>query len=285
MNLEHAIEGERLFDFCLWEYPPAAATGGKLRSVNLLRRSFEDEGVAAEGEAFIGALRAGLGASNSVWGIKQAEGRISWEFYFYDYDRLQRARSIPRVLSALAPRIRCDLRPGEHLPYFMFSLDFDRERLAGRRPLEDIQVYIGNIGSQVSSGICYEATAAGLRLKNQYYFFNARAERENIVGKATASVHFDPARVPLRELLWPELVDCGTIVLANKPDRDGVYFCRITVDQLLVFLRRMAFPATQVAFVEQHRDRLDHLLYDVGFDYCMDGNRLKIVKGAWYGVF
>jgi hypothetical protein len=25
--------------------------------------------------------------------------------------------------------------------------------------------------------------------------------------------------------------------------------------------------------------------FDVGFDYRMDGGRLQIVKGAWYGVF
>ena len=136
------------------------------------------------GEALIEALRASLGASNTVWGIKQAEGRISWEFYFYDYERQHRQRSIPRVLAALAPRIRCTLAPGEQLPYFMFSLDFDHDRLAGRVPLEDVQVYIGNIGSRVSSGICYEATSGGLRLKNQYYFFDARTERENIAGKA-----------------------------------------------------------------------------------------------------
>jgi hypothetical protein len=285
MNLEIAHEGERLFDFCLWEYPAAAPCAGRLRSVNLLRHSFEAEGVAAEGEALIEALRASLGASNTVWGIKQAEGRISWEFYFYDYERQHRQRSIPRVLAALAPRIRCTLAPGEQLPYFMFSLDFDHDRLAGRVPLEDVQVYIGNIGSRVSSGICYEATSGGLRLKNQYYFFDARTERENIAGKATTSVHFDPARVPLAELLWPELFDCETIVLANKIDRDGVYFCRIDIDQLLHFLRRLQFPSAQLQFVEQHRDGLDHMRFDVGFDYRMDGGRLQIVKGAWYGVF
>jgi len=285
MNLELALAGERLFDFCLWEYPAAAPCAGRLRSVNLLRRSFEAEGVAVEGEALIGALRARLGASNTVWGIKQSEGRISWEFYFYDYARQQRQRSIPSVLSALAPHVSCALSPGEHLPYFMFSLDFDHDRLAGRRPLEAVQVYIGNIGSQVSSGICYEATARGLLLKNQYYFFDARAERENIAGKAATSVHFDPARLPLSDILWPELIDCETLVLANKVDRDGVYFCRIGVEALLWFLRRLDFPAAQLSFVERHRDGLAHLKFDVGFDYRMDGDRLQVVKGAWYGVF
>ena len=32
-------------------------------------------------------------------------------------------------------------------------------------------------------------------------------------------------------------------------------------------------------------DRLDHMLYDVGFDYRMEGGRLNILKSAYYGVF
>lgn len=282
---EYAAADERLYDFCLWEYPPAAPCAGKLRSVNLLARSFEASGVSAPGMKVVQALRQGLGDSRSVWGIKQAEGRISWEFYFYDYDRLQRQRSIPRVLDLIRPWIRCDVSPGEQHPYFMFSLDLDGELLAGRRPMEDIQVYIGNIGSQVSSGICYEARRGGMRLKNLYYFFDARTEMESIVGKATSSVHLDPAKVPLQEVFWPELVDCQTIVVSNKQDRDGVYFCRIRVDQLLHFLRRAGFPADEVLFVERNRSSLDHMLYDVGIDYRMEDGRLKIVKAAWYGVF
>jgi len=285
MTLEVAQVGEPLYDFCLWEYPPAAPVAGGLASVNLLRCAFASEGVADAGESLIGALRAGLGRSRTVWGIKLCEGRISWELYFYDYDRQQRQRSIPRVLEAIAPRAVGFSPSLESLPYFMFSLDFDHQQLSGKRQISDIQVYIGNIGSHVSSGLCYEASGAGLRLKNQYYFFDARAERENIVGKATTSVFFDPGRVALADLLWPELVDCQTIVLANKIDRDGVYFCRISVDQLLIFLRRLRFPQAQLGFVDAHRERLSHLRFDVGFDYRMDGDRLRIVKGAWYGVF
>lgn len=282
---EYAAAGERLYDFCLWEYPPAAPCAGKLRSINLLARSFEQHGVAARGMEIVRAIRAGLGNSRTVWGIKQEGGNTSWEFYFYDYDRLQRQRSIPKLLQILRPWIACDFAPGEQHPYFMFSIDLDGELIAGRRPMDEIQVYVGNIGSQVSSGICYAATRAGMKLKNLYYFFDARTEMESIVGKATSSVHLDPAKVPLGEVFWPELVDCQTIVVANKQDRDGVYFCRISVDQLLIFLRRLRFPGADVLFVEANRSSLDHMLYDVGFDYRMENGRLAIVKGAWYGVF
>jgi hypothetical protein len=284
-QMERAAADERLYDFCLWEYPPAAPCAGKLRSANLLLHSFETQGISPRGPELVRAIRAGFGDSRSVWGIKQEAGRISWEFYFYDYDRLERQRSVPKLLEIARPWFACDVVPGEQHPYFMFSIDVDGDLIAGRKALEEVQVYIGNIGTRVSSGICYAFTRAARRLKNFYFFFDARAEMENIVGKATSSIHFDEKKVPLDELLWPALVDCQTIVVANKQDRDGVYFCRIKVDQLLHFMQRLRFPSDQVLFIERNRSSLDHMLYDVGFDYRMAGDRLEIVKGAWYGVF
>ena len=146
-------------------------------------------------------------------------------------------------------------------------------------------MYIGNIGGTVSSGICYEVTRSETRLKNLYFFFDGRTEMENIVGKLTSSVHLDLPGLDLDAILWPELRSCQIIVVSNKQQRDGVYFSRITVDQLLLFLRRMHYPREHVSFVEQNRDRLDHMLYDVGFDFRVDDGELKIVKSAYYGVF
>ncbi len=284
-TLEYATAQERLYDFCLWEYPPAAPCAGKLRSVNLLSRSFELHGMGRRGADLVQAIRGGFGDARTVWGIKQEGGRISWEFYFYDYERLQRERSIPRLLEIIRPWIACDVATSEQHPYFMFSIDLDRELVAEGKALEEVQVYVGNIGSQVSSGICYAVTRAQARLKNFYFFFDARTEMENIVGKATSSIYLEPAKLDLDAILWPELRDCQTIVVANKQDRDGVYFSRIGVDQLLVFLKRMRYPAEHVLFVERNRSSLDHMLYDVGLDYRMEGGKLNIVKSAYYGVF
>ena len=134
-------------------------------------------------------------------------------------------------------------------------------------------------------GICYEVTRKQTRLKNLYFFFDARTEMENIVGKVTSSAYLDLPNFDLDAVLWPELRDCQIIVVSNKQERDGVYFSRINVDQLLVFLKRMQYPKEQVSFVEEHRGKLDHMLYDVGFDYRVENGSLKIVKSAYYGVF
>ncbi len=283
--LEFANGTEAQYDFCLWEYPPPAPSAGKLRSANLLANSFEAEGMGERAFEVVDAIRRGLGDSRSVWGVKEEGGRISWELYFYDYDRLGRTRSIPRVLELIRPWVPCDVAVSEGQPYFMFSLDLGRAQLIDGKALDDIQVYIGNIGGTVSSGICYEVTRGGARLKNLYYFFDARTEMENIIGKVTSSIHLDAPGLNLDSILWPDLRECPIIVVSNKQQRDGVYFSRINVDQLLVFLERLRYPKEHLNFVAGNRSRLDHLLYDVGFDYCVENGRLRIVKSAYYGVF
>ncbi len=282
---EFSTGEEKQYDFCLWEYRPPAPPAGKLRSINLLARSFESSGLGARALDIVGAIRQGLGDSRSVWGVKQEAGRISWEFYFYDYARLERQRSVPRLLGLIRPWIPSAVEVSDRQPYFMFSIDLDRAQLAEGRPLEEIQMYIGNIGSAVSSGICYAVTREHTRLKNFYFFFDARKDMENIVGKLTSSAYLDVPGFNVDAVLWPELRDCEVIVVANKQQRDGVYFSRINVDQLLHFLKRMDYPREHVSFVEENRRHLDHMLYDVGFDYSVENGSLKIVKSAYYGVF
>lgn len=283
--LEYADKNEAQFDFCLWEYPAVKSSAGKLRSINLLANSFAGQQASERGMAMAGAIRREFGDSRTVWGIKQAGKEISWELYFYDYARTERERSIPRLIETIRPWVSCDIETSECLPYFMFSIDLSRELLAAQGELQEIQMYIGNIGSLVSSGICYGVTRQETRLKNFYFFFDARRDMSEIEGKVCSSVYLDAADFSIDQVLWPELSDCEVMVVANKTDRDGVYFSRLKVPQLLWFMKRMEYPQSQIQFVESNMDRLDHMLYDVGFDYRMEAGRLQIIKSAYYGVF
>jgi hypothetical protein len=123
------------------------------------------------------------------------------------------------------------------------------------------------------------------RLENFYFFFDARNQRKEILAKLSCSVHYDAARWEAERILWPELQDCKIIVVANKQENDAVYFSGIHVDQLILFLKRMHYNPELVAFVETNRSMLDHLRYDIGFDYRIEGNEMKILKSAYYGVF
>jgi hypothetical protein len=283
-TLERSAAGDRYADYCLWDYPPVASTQGKLRCANLLWRALAAAGAGPQFYAACRALREGLGPFRTVFGVKKIADRLSFEFYFYDYARLERAVSITRVLDILAPFAACPLTYSEQRPYFMFSVDLDDDIVARRRSLEMINVYVGNPGSSVSSGICHELTGAGLRLANLYFFFDARNEMDEIVAKIACSAHHDLRTLPLRDILRPELLGCQVIVVANKKVNEGIYFSRIGIDPLIGFLELERFPADLVSFARQHRNGLDHMLYDVGLDYVIEAGAVKITKSAFYGL-
>ncbi len=285
-RMEYTEPGDRYYDYCLWEYEPLALPAEKFRSVNLLYHTFEVGGLDGGAYDLVGAIREGVGLFRTVWGVKHlGQDRLAWEFYFYDYRRRQRTRSITRLLEVLSPFASSNLEPNENLPYFMFSIDIDGALVTGARDLDTVHVYMGNVGSTVSSGICYLMDAGGMRLENFYFFFDANKQHQEIIGKILCSACVDFTAVPLDRVFWPELRNCGVVVVANKQRNDAIYFSRINVDQLLFFLKRMNYPAALIDFVEENRPRLDHLLFDVGIDYRMEGGNLLFLKSGYYGVF
>ena len=284
-RFEHATAVDPSLNYCLWDYRPAAPAEDKWRSVNLLYQSFDLAGLGDRAFQLVDALRESIGAFRTVFGIKLVGDRLAWEFYFYDYDRQQRSVSASRVLAALQPWLGCKLQVDEQLPYFMFSLDFDADIAAGNRALDVAHLYIGNPGSAVSSGIAYGLRRGGCTLENFYFFFDAVRERDQIIDKLNCSAHGIAGQVPIEQVLVPELADCTTVCVANKSGHDCIYFSGVDVGQLAYFLARLDYPAPVRQFVAEHRDRLDHLRFDVGFDYRAEGGRLQILKSGYYGVF
>ena len=284
-DLEYSTPEDLYYDFCLWEYKPLTSCDNKLRSSNLLFHSFEFTGVEERIADLIRAIRQEFGVSHTVWGLKKIGDVIRWEFYVYDYRRVERERSITKLLSILRPYVRCPVEVNEKLHYFMFSIDIDETLVSGKRDLDEIHMYIGNPGSTVSSGICYSLKSSGTRLENYYFFFDAVKQQKDIVIKAMTSAYLDVTVVGLDQIFWPEMRNCEVIVVANKQGNDAVYFSRINVDQLIFFLRRMGYQREILSFVEQNRSKLDHLLYDAGFDYRMEGKNLRILKSGYYGIF
>lgn len=284
-RFEYAIDTDRYFNYCLWPYRPVAPTQDKLRGISVLYQSFAFAGIADQAYDFCEAIREGIGAFQTVFGIKRIDGRMGWEFYFYDYARRERKVSISKVLEAIAPFARCDVRPNEKLPYFMFSIDVDDALVTGRRGLDVVHMYMGNPGSAVSSGIAYALRPESTKLENFYFFFDAKMQMLEAADKICCSPFVDTSRIHFDKILWPELRECRTICVANKQQNDCVYFSEINVDQLLFFLKRLAYPRDIVDFFEKNRASLDHLLYDVGMDYRIDGADVHILKSGYYNVF
>lgn len=284
-RIEYATDDDPSLCYCLWPYERRAAAADKLRAVNLLYQTFDAAGLPARAYDIVEALRAGIGPFRTVFGIKWADGRMGWEFYFYDYLRRKRNVSASSVLEVLRPLVHSSVALNEALPYFMFSLDIDEALTLGERGLDVIHMYVGNPGSAVSSGIAYGVRADSTTLENFYFFFDAQSDRAEAVRKIETSPHADFSCIALDDVLLPELRDCRTLCVANKRTHDCIYFSGVSVDQLLFFLRRFGYPTAMVAFVQERRGLFDHLTFDVGFDYTTRDGRLVPSKSGIYGVF
>lgn len=274
-------------DFCKWPYArPAPPQPGALRSEALLYAACAAAGFDASMGQVLERVRRVWGRFGTVWGVKWSGSHLSIELYFYDYARAGRSHGVTDFLTATRPLLHAPVSVDEALPYFMFSVEMAAETLHSGQ-LGQIDIYMGNPGSSVSSGICYGLTQAGFELRNFYFFFDAVHEAVAAWDKLTESVFLAaPTRLRRDDLVWPEMRGMQTVVVANKRHCDSLYFSRITVDQLAHFLDRLDFPGPIRRVLQENRDLLAHHLYDAGWDFhCDASGRVTPTKGSFYGLF
>lgn len=283
--IEVATATDHFNNYCLWEYSPITPPSGKFRSSTLLFHSFLVEHANENAFRLVSLIRDSFGIGNTVWGVKRIDDLLKWEFYIYDYRRRDRERSISKFVEAIIPIAKCSVPVNDNPHYFMFSVDIDNQLLSEARELDEIHMYVGNVGSNVSSGISYSVTRDGNRLENLYNFFRPKEHRDDIIGKICCSGFTDAHKIDLDSILWPELANCSTICLANKQNNDCIYFSGITVDQLLFAMNKLDYPSKIVSFINENRSSLDHLLYDFGIDYTLSNGRMVVVKSGYYGTF
>lgn len=288
-SLESVIEKSKpndvVRDYCLWPYDrPTDILSGGLRTSALLYKTFEIAGLGQEALDYCSAIQSRWGKFQTVWGVKWAGESFSWEFYFYDYARDKRKLGMADYLEATSALVNCDLLPDDTLPYFMFSVEVDAQTFQGK-PLDKIDIYMGNPGSTVSSGVCYSLTLEQLEMRNFYFFFDAQSERQKISDKIIESIYLPYKVINIDHLLWPEMAGVKTIVVSNKRFNDGIYFSRITESQLAHFIQRLGYPEALNAFIKRHHGKFNHHLFDVGWDYNVDtGGVVTPLKGSFYGL-
>ena len=270
---------EQFLDYILTTYEPRAPFEGRLRSVNALYRTFELGGVGAEGRRSVECLRTGLGRFRTVWGAKQdhRSGAWAWEYYFYDFERQHADLSLEAVVRHLAPAFRVDARLCRPTPWMMFSVDCSPAILRGEEAAA-AHVYVASRS--------YRLAGDDLELENVYHFHPPREELAEILMRLRQSPLHSAQEAHLGRILLPELVSCGSICVAYKRRADAVYFSRITTAQLVAGLRQLAWPAALVDWLDERTSELDHLLWDLGFDFrCDPDGSFHVDKSGFYGSF
>ncbi len=285
LRIAPSTADDAYYDYCLEPYAPRRPWADKYRSENLLWHSLIVGGADAALEAPMRAIQTSVGQDLTVWGVKWDGARLWWELYFYDPQKEDPKVTVTSVARALAPWVRFMPTIDEAWPYMMASFDLDPSVIT-RGQVDQVSLYL--TGEAGHAGRSYEVTSGGRELTNTYRFLEAKREVDPIVSLVKASVFVDwSERDTLAKVIPPELWACKKICVAKKRRADGIYFSGITVEQLLWFFRRFAYPAPLVDFVARHEAHFSHLFFDVGIDYRWDEATKTLVtsKSSYYGTF
>ncbi len=271
-------------DFCLWPYAPAAEPlPGSGDGAALLLLLAEAAGARAEWAAVVAALRRHLGPHETVWGLKWDGAALAAELYFYDYARCARRTGLAEARAALDEWLAPGVEVDPALPYFMVSVELPM-RPGARRPLAEADVYVGNPGSRVSSGLCYRHDAHGTEFRNLYCFFDRAREFEDFAAKLGCSALLPLGHPAFAEVAPAWLAECRVVVAANKRRTDAAYFSGLRMDAVQRWLAELGWPAALRDALREEAWRFAHLTLDVGHDFVLENGALRRPKSGLYGV-
>jgi hypothetical protein len=232
--------------------------------------------------SLIKSIQENLGINKTVWGLKKMDDKISWEYYFYNYNKENPDINMTNILKITEPFFTVNIFPNENIRYFMFSIDINPEFFENKK-LNGIHIYTKGQENR-TGGPSFFIDENGIRMENYYLVYDPKTEMERIKSSIKLSVFTDPD-TDYNEILLPELANCKRITLANKQQNDSIYFSGIDVNQFLFFLNHFDYPKEIISFIETNKPKLDHLQYDVGFDYKTNDEKIEIVKSGYYGTF
>jgi hypothetical protein len=176
-----------------------------------------------------------------------------------------------------------ELTVPEATPYMMVSFDLSAQSVADGA-IREVNLYL--TGQRAHSGRSYKVRADRVELENTYNFMEPKRDIDDVLSllKSSVFVDYTEERI-LSQVIVPELFACKRVCVSKKRTCDGIYYSGITVDQLTWFLERFRYPPAIRSFVRRHHDALEHLYFDVGFDYVQgsDGN-IVYRKSSYYGT-
>lgn len=265
-------------DFCLWDYAVEQTPNpNTLYQHSLLFDATELCGDSAFLQEIFGRIQAFWGPGNTVWGIKSEQGYLSFELYFYDYDRASRRLGMKDLAICLSDIMQLDLGDVDTRPWFMASVEID-SLVAKKKVIHSLDLYFESDGGTIGAGVSEVWDGKDYQKKNDYQFFR-RKEDAHLVDACLRELN------PMPAPYMPGRYNEDIIVLSRKLRGTGVYFSRVNAADTLRFMSETKFSKSLIECFERDIAGYQPYLYDLGIDYIVSGGESVLRRSAVYGVF
>ena len=252
-------------------------------------------------------LQAKFGAGRIVYGIKNMNGVVKYEFYFYGLDKLKRivpnkgsyyASSecnqdfkIQETLADLYPNDKYDFRFLDKTNLCIWSIDLTEESVLDQST-PHLNLYYACEDSLNIPIILAEKTYhkdGSIKLRSISYTgrYDKILQNVNVFRLTCLSIGLvDHDIIRLINFMNTYLYKSEFISIFNKGTEVGLYFYGIAYQPFVDFLMRYDYPVGLITLVVDHPHEISQLKLEVGFHFNKAvGSTVEPTRSAFYGLF
>lgn len=258
---------------------------GKIRAENLLWNSLDHARARATWEAPLRAIQALVGRDRSVWSVvlDHQSGALSWEVRMLNLDGPPRLGILEPLRERLSPWV--DVLPSiRDLPgYAILALCFDAASAAS--PTVGVELY--QRGPSPGEMQVYRVDAEGPRPVGRDVALHPKRDIHEVLAaiKDSRFVDYSLDRRLLGRALVPELFACRKLHVGRRAHHDALGFSGVNVEQLRFVHERFELPEPMRAYLARHRDRLEHILFDVVTEHVARDGKLVHLRTGFRSCF
>ncbi len=247
-----------------------------------------------------------------VYGIKNVNGLIKWEYYFYGIDRhcntyqesplffkrdtYNKDLSLDNIASFLnGEGFKLKTSHINHHRLILYSLDFTEESVIDKS-INKINLYYSIVNQVKIPFILNEQTLMLAETKEENKQEINSIQYIDLYGSIfvdieTVTNHFrkigvsnDDIENILKFVNYSEY-RCISVSLVNKKEEVGIYFFGIAYEAFLSFLLEYLYPPDVLDLVSKNKDTFSNVQLEVGFHFKKGDRTSKPSRTAFYGLF
>lgn len=297
---------DEYFDYAnFFEYKPKNIHDKSLPSSFILAKAFETMEIDKRYIDLALKIQEKQGVNRTVFGLRLYGNVIDLEYYFF-YPKKFKKNSFENVSHLLNPYCKSNFKLQEiGVDAHLLSVNLKPDGIEGmniyypvidkEKPLmtvADTGYYFNSVDPVIQS--CYLACdSSQLEKVNTYYSFFGVHQLYEILERVYWCCRQlfpnEDSYIANQILKFPYLYKNGNFFYPSavtlKKDTVGFYFLNISFDNLILFLRFHKYPESFVVAIEEQRQNLNHIQFDVGFDIFIKDGQLHIRKAAFGGIF